>query len=96
MHVISSSGQTTHFWLNSKHEKSINTPQVSLGNSSAESVVAKVATLTKDTKFSYRDVVKVVRGNFIGFYAIVTEASNTSRMNELDEFLDEVLWEMAC
>ena len=95
MHVISSSGQTTHFWLNSKHEKSINTPQVSLGNSSAESVVAKVATLTKDTKFSYRDVVKVVRGNFIGFYAIVTEASNTSRMNELDEFLDEVLWEMA-
>ena len=83
-------------WLNSKHEKSDNTPQVSLGNFSAESVVAEVATLTKDAKFSYHDVVKVVRGNFIGFYAIVTEASDTSRMNELDEFLDEVLWEMGC
>ena len=83
-------------WVNSKHEKSDNTPQVSLGNSSAESVVAEVATLTKDTKFSYHDVVKVVRGNFIGFYVIVTEESDTSRMNELDEFLDEVLWEMGC
>ena len=71
-------------------------PRVSLGNSSTESVVSKVATLTKDTKFSYHDVVKVVRGSFIGFYATVTEASDTSRMNELDEFLDEVLWEMGC
>ena len=83
-------------WVNSKHEKSDNTPQVSLGNSSAESVVPEVATLTKDTKFSYHDVVKVVRGNFIGFYVILTEESDTSRMNELDEFLDEVLWEMGC
>ena len=83
-------------WLNSKHKKSDKTPQVSLGNSSAESVVAEVATLTKDTKFSYRNVVKVVRDNFTGFYAIVTEASDTSRMNELDEFLDDILWEMCC
>ena len=53
-----------------------------MGNTSAESVVAEV---TKDTKFSYHDVVKVVRGNFIGFYATVTETSDTNRMNELDE-----------
>ena len=33
-------------------EKSDNKPQISLGNASAESVVAEVATLTKDTKFS--------------------------------------------
>ena len=56
MHGISLSGQTTQLWLNSKHEKSDNMPQVSLGNSSAESVVAEVATLTNDTKFSYHNV----------------------------------------
>ena len=71
-------------WLNSKHEKSDNKPQISLGNASAESV-AGVATLTKDTKFSYHDVVKIVRSNFIGFHTVVTEASDTNRMNELDE-----------
>ena len=59
MHVISLSGQTTQLWLDSKHEKSDNMCQVSLGNSSAESVIAEVATLTKDTKFSYHNVVKV-------------------------------------
>ena len=42
MHGISLSGQTTQLWLNSKHEKSDNMPQVSLGNSSAESVVAEL------------------------------------------------------
>ena len=73
MHVISSNGETTHLWLNSNHEKSGNKPQISLGNASTESVVAEVATLTKDTKFSYHNIVKVVRGNFIGFYDIVIE-----------------------
>ena len=86
MHVIGSNGETKHLWLNSKHEKSDNKSQISLGNTSAESVVEEVATLTKDTtKFSYHDVVKVVRSSFIGFYAIVTETSDTNRMNELDE-----------
>ena len=47
-----SNGETTHLWLNSKHEKSDNKRQISLGNASAESVVAEVATLTKDNKFS--------------------------------------------
>ena len=73
MHVISSNGETTHLWLNSNHEKSGNKPQISLGNASTESVVAEVATLTKDTKFSYHNIVKVVRGNLIGFYDIVIE-----------------------
>ena len=73
MHVISSNGETTHLWLNSNHEKSGDKPQISLGNASTESVVAEVATLTKDTKFSYHNIVKVVRGNFIGFYDIVIE-----------------------
>ena len=49
MREISSNGETTHLWLNSKHEKSENKPLISLGNASAESVVA---TLTKDIKFS--------------------------------------------
>ena len=81
MHAISSNGEITHLLLNSKHEKSDNKLQISLGNASAESVVAGVATLTKDTKFSYEDVVKIVRGNFIGFYAIATETGDTNRMN---------------
>ena len=29
--------------------------------------------------------IAVVRSNFTGFYAIVTDTSDTSRMNELDE-----------
>ena len=80
MHVISSKEETIHLWLNSKHKKSDNKLQISLGNASAENVVAGVATLSKDTKFSYHDVVKI-----IGFYATVTETSNTNRMNKLDE-----------
>ena len=84
MHVISLGGETTHLWLTSKNEKSDNKLHISLGNDSAESVVAEVATLTKANKFSYHDVAKAVRGNFIGFYAIVIETSNTSRMNKLD------------
>ena len=47
MHVISSKEETIHLWLNSKHKKSDNKLQISLGNASAESVVAGVATLTK-------------------------------------------------
>ena len=47
MHAISSNGEITHLLLNSKHEKSDNKLQISLGNASAESVVAGVATLTK-------------------------------------------------
>ena len=41
--------------------------------------------LTRDNKFSYHDVVEAARGICIGFYVIVTDASDTSRMNELDE-----------
>ena len=72
MHVISLNGETTHLWLNSKHEKSDHKPQISLGDTSAESVVAEIATLTKDTKLVIM-MLKFVRGNFIGFYAIVTD-----------------------
>ena len=84
LHVSSSNGETTHFWLNSEHEKSDNKFQITLGNASNGSVAAEVATLAKDNKFNYH-VVKAVRGNFIGFYATVTETSDTSRVNELDE-----------
>ena len=73
MHMINSNGETTHLWLNSKHQKSDNKSQISLGNASVERVVAEVATLTKDSERNYHDVVKVVRGNLIGFYAIVTD-----------------------
>ena len=58
---------------------------MSTGNGSVESVVPQVASLTIDNKSSYHDVVKAVRGNFIGFFAIVTESSDTTRMNDLDE-----------
>ena len=51
-------------------------------NASPESVVAEVATLIEDTKFNYHNVAKVTRGNFIGFYYILTRTSDTSRMNE--------------
>ena len=78
MHMISLNGETTQLWLNSKHEKPDNKPQISLGNASAEIVVAGIATLTKDTKFSYHNVAKIVRGNFISFYATVTETSDTN------------------
>ena len=54
-------------WLNSKQKKFDNKPQISSGNASAESVVAEVATLTRDNKFSFHDVVKNVRDNVICF-----------------------------
>ena len=64
MHVISSNGETTHLWLNSKHEKSDNKPQISLGNTSAESVVAEV---TKDTKFRYTMLLKLLEATSLVF-----------------------------
>ena len=85
MHVISLKGENAHFQRNSKHEKSDDEPQISLRNSPAESVVADVASLTKDNKFSFYDVVEAVRGNFIGFYATVTDTSDTTRINEPNE-----------
>ena len=54
-------------WLNSNQKKFDNKPQISSGNASAESVVAEVATLTRDNKFSFHDVVKNVRDNVICF-----------------------------
>ena len=85
MHVISLKGENTHFQRNSKHERSDDEPQISLRNSPAESVVAEVASLAKDNKFSFYDVVKAVRGNFIGFYATATDTSDTTRINEINE-----------
>ena len=41
-------------------------------------------------------LLKLLETTSLVFDTIVTEASDTSRMNELDEFLDEVLWEMSC
>ena len=86
MHVIGLKGENTHFQLNSKHERSDDEPQISLRNSSAESVVAEVASLTKDNKFSFYDFIKAVRGNFIGFYATVTVTSDTTRINEYNSY----------
>ena len=40
---------------------------------------------TRDNKFSFHNVVRDVRDILNGFYAIVTEASDTSRLNELDK-----------
>ena len=85
MHVIGLKGENTHFQLNSKHERSDDEPQISLRNSPAESVVAEVASLTKDNKFSFCDVVKPVRDNFIGFYATATDTNDTTRINEINE-----------
>ena len=85
MHVISLKGENAHFQRNSKHEKSDDEPQISLRNSPAESVVAEVASLTKDNKFSFYDVVEAVRGNFIAFFATVTDTSDTTRINEPNE-----------
>lgn len=84
-HMISSNGETTQLWLNSKYEKPGDKPQISLRNASPESFVAEETNLTGDNKFSYQDTVKVIRGNFICFYATATETSDTSKMNELDE-----------
>ena len=67
MHVISSKEETIHLWQNSKHKKFDNKLQIPLGNASAESVVVGVATLSKDTKFSYHNVVKIVRVTLLVF-----------------------------
>ena len=61
MHMICLNGKTTHSKLNSKHEKSDNKPQISLGNASPESVVAEVATLTKDKSFVIVSMLKLLQ-----------------------------------
>ena len=87
MHVICTNGQSTHLWLNSLYQLS-NEPNISLGNHiESESFESEKSPTTPavSTVFSYHDVVKVVKGNFIGFYAIVTETADTSKMSTQDE-----------
>ena len=61
IHMICLNGKTTHLRLNSKHEKSGNKPQISLGNASAESVVAEVATLTEDKSLTIVSMLKLLQ-----------------------------------
>ena len=67
MHAISSNGGTKNLWLNSKLEKSDNKPQISLRNASAESVVAEVATLTKDTNLVTTMFLKLLEATSLVF-----------------------------
>ena len=67
MHGISSNEGTKNLWLNSKLEKSDNKPQISLRNGSAESVVAGVATLTKDTNLVTTMFLKLLEATSLVF-----------------------------
>ena len=58
---------TKNLWLNSKLEKSDNKPQISLRNASAESVVAEVATLTKDTNLVTTMFLKLLEATSLVF-----------------------------
>ena len=40
---------------------------------------------TQEKRLCYYDVVKIVKGNFLGYYAIITELNDLSKLNDDDE-----------
>ena len=91
-HVMRSNGKTTDLWLNSAYMKS-DPPCISIVNKSLEisstepTGPSSPPTLASKGKqpFIYHDVVKVVKGNYVGYYGIITETGDLHDLEDKDE-----------
>ena len=93
MHIMASDGKNTFMWPNAAYQK-IDPPTITIPNS-VEGSMEKSDDSTQETSdimdfntahvFSYHDVVKVVKGNYSGYYAVITEPSDLSMLRDDDE-----------
>ena len=83
MHVMHSDGVNSHLWLNSSYYNDAEPASISLPKQVASSIVATGTAPAKpqpcsEKPFSYHDIVRITKGNFTGYYAIITETGDLS------------------
>ena len=84
MHFILSN-ENTQLWLNSAHQKS-DPPSITICNKSFNQFSLNSVTAPPlKNPLSYHDVVKITKGNFTGFYAIVRETGDLNNLSDHDE-----------
>ena len=90
MHVMKTDGINSHFWSNSLYhnagtEANIQLPILSKQQKICNRVDQKNKKASILKPLSYHDVVKVINGAFLGYYAIVTEVGDLSQLDDDDE-----------
>ena len=90
IHVMKSDGKTSYFWSNSFHHKTDSNPNIQMLSPQAISQEGPSTSLTKivSTKMkplNYHDVVKVVKGKYLGYYAIITQLGDLGNLDDEDE-----------
>ena len=90
MHAMHSDGVNSHLWLNSSYYNDAEPASISLPKQVASGIVATGTAPTKpqpcaEKLFSYHDVVRITKGNFTGYYAIITETGDLSEKDVEDE-----------
>ena len=78
MHVMGSDGVNSHLWPNSFYYNDAESASISLPKQVASGIITTGTAPAKpqvcaEKPFSYHDVVRVTKGNFTGYYAIITD-----------------------
>ena len=89
MHVMHSDSVNSHLWLNSSYYNDAEPASISLPKQVASGIVATGTAPTKpqpcaEEHFSYH-VVRIIKGNFTGYYAFITETGDLSEKDVEDE-----------
>ena len=83
MHVVHSDTVNSHLWLNSSYYNDAKPASISLPKQVASGIVTTGTASTKpppyaEKRLSYHDVVRITKGNFTGYYGIITETGDLS------------------
>ena len=94
---MKSDGTSLYLWSNSSYHKAGSNANIQLpfppkqasSDQAPGQEVASMPSTKRDSSqkkpLCYHDVVKIVKGNFLGYYAIVTKLGDLSKLNEDDE-----------
>ena len=97
MHVMKSDGTSLYLWSNFSYHKAGSNANIQLpfppkqasSDQAPGQEVASMPSTKRDSSqkkpLCYHDVVKIVKGNFLGYYAIITKLGDLSKLNEDDE-----------
>ena len=88
MHVMLSDGVNSHLWLHSSYYNDSEQASIRLPNQVPSGTFTTKPTkpqLSTEKPFSYHDVVRIRKGNFYGYYAIITETGDLSVKDVKDE-----------
>ena len=90
IHVMHSDSVNSHLWFNSFYYNDAEPASISLPKQVEFGIVATGTAPTKpqpwaEKPFSYHDVVRITKGNFTGYYAIITETGDLSKKDVEDE-----------